>query len=699
MPRTPKRAIGKGWYELVDKKGRTYYANVKTKESRWKWPAEVERAENGTDAAAPPKPPDSANRDRSVTSLISDVTISSDNSGSGAVEEFIEDISSRSMKHDAKQQAALVAKVEQIYSTKDFDKCDAIVASRTLDRKAFASKFYDIAEGGMFKKKDDVTSLLKWSAKPLKKALLQAVRDCKVKDAAVGAVQFMRNIQGYMLDRRTGKSELGHVKKLLSTVMKFGMERSSKGTGDWADMPMRTIMADELFCQLMKQTHAAPSASVEDIESSLERGWRLFHCVSGVVQPSPKVLPLALMHCDDALAEGGGRLVGTLSKRTKLQLLRAQKLRPRTQVPSVPEITASLDGGRMNQRVFTLPDDSGMIKPVVVPIDSWLSAGEAAKVVAAALGVSDDRPFALYDATPRGSDEEEDSRSNSSSDDSTSYEYTLIPTDAPLLDTVAGWEARIETDLKEKKGKDDIKTGARLEHIVFCVRYFIPPIPRNSRRDHVADQLIFLQALHEVRANRWKFKQAIRRSEFYHMAALQILAQARGSSPVANLQLTPDDLIAYLPRTLRDKDAAEGVAKIYDKLSVGCGPRGKKWYESREQYMDVVKKWDLFGMTQFVIESRGSTIQPQGRLLLAVCPHIINIIDCASMSLIHQLPYKALCRVDGPSRQGQVTLRFQPDVEGSTNAILKCTTVRGGQEKDLIAIIKIYKEYASGGAR
>ena len=99
-------------------------------------------------------------------------------------------------------------------------------------------------------------------------------------------------------------------------------------------------------------------------------------------------------------------------------------------------------------------------------------------------------------------------------------------------------------------------------------------------------------------------------------------------------------------------------------------------------------------MTQFMIDSRGSTIKPEGRLLLAVCPHIINIIDPGSMSLIHQLSYKALYRVEPPTRANRaITLRFRPKNAGDAPPVLKCTTVEEGQEKQLVMTIKKYQEY------
>lgn len=574
-------------------------------------------------------------------------------------------------------------------------KCEAIDASRTIDRKAFAAKHFDISEGGLFSKKDDVTSLLRWSNKPLRKPLLRAVHEAKDKKAQDDACQFMRNIQGYMLDRKSGKDDIGHVKKLCATALKY--EESAKND---AGASLRTIMWDELYCQLMKQTYNAPRESTIHVASSLERGWKLFHTVAGVLQPSTSLLPLVLKHCDDALTEGGGPRVATLSKRTKLRLLRLTKLRTRTCVPCTAELQASLNGTHMNQRIFTLPDDSGMIKPIVIPVESWLSAGEASRLVAAAVGVKDHRPFALFEAIPNilvdDAESNDDEQADVDHEDSTSYTYKLIPTDTPLCDVIARFTERVEKDLKEKKGKDAIKIGIKLEHIVFGVRFFIPPIPVDNRRDDVADQFLFLQSLHEVRANRWKNKQAIKRSEFYRLAALQILAQARGASPVAGLKLTASDLISYLPTNLRDEEAATGVAQEYAKLSTGSGPRGKKWHVHREEYLEIVKQWSLFGMTQYVIDSRGSTIKPEGRLLLAICPHIINIIDPGSMSLIHQLSYKSLYRVEGPGRANRsVILRFRPKNAGDAPPVLKLTTCEEGQEKDLVQTIKKYQEYSS----
>merc|ERR1711974_124119 len=199
---------------------------------------------------------------------------------------------------------------------------------------------------------------------------------------------------------------------------------------------------------------------------------------------------------------------------------------------------------------------------------------------------------------------------------------------------------------------------------------------------------------HAVRSNRWKNKQAVRRPDFYELAALQILAQARGASPVAALQLTVDDLIKYLPKSLRDQDAADGVARVYTKLADRAMIHGVRWHQSREAYLNVVKTWDLFGVTFFPVESKGGTIDATGTVLLGVCPHIVNILDLTSMNLQHQLPYKDLFRIEGPDRNRALTLRYKAEESCGAQRVLKVVPEKEGEEIRLYDLIKKYAEYA-----
>lgn len=216
----------------MDKKGRTYYANINTKQSSWTWPADVPKPEAG-DVKSP-----SAAKDSS--SILPKT--SSSRGGGGGSGGISADISYAALRRNAADLAARKRRVKEIFSVDGLDKCEALDESRRIDRKAFAAKHFDISEGGLFSKKDDVTTLLRWSSKALKKPLLRAVHETKSKKAYEDSCQYMRNIQGYMLDRKSGKSEIDHVRKICGTALKY----QDVGKGDDASS-LRTIMWDELY--------------------------------------------------------------------------------------------------------------------------------------------------------------------------------------------------------------------------------------------------------------------------------------------------------------------------------------------------------------------------------------------------------------------------------------------------------------------
>eukprot|EP01084_Bolivina_argentea_P100675 180681_1 len=80
--------------------------------------------------------------------------------------------------------------------------------------------------------------------------------------------QIWKNVNSYMLLRKSSKSDAGHIDKLLRCVLKAPQ-----------------VLRDELFCQICKQTHGNPNLD------SLVKGWKLMCIVCSILPPSAQLAP------------------------------------------------------------------------------------------------------------------------------------------------------------------------------------------------------------------------------------------------------------------------------------------------------------------------------------------------------------------------------------------------------------------------
>jgi myosin-7 len=89
---------------------------------------------------------------------------------------------------------------------------------------------------------------------------------------AADAVQFFKNIRGFMGDRKSKKTAFEHADKIIKVVLLSSQE-----------------LRDELFCQICKQLNKNPS------KESIIRGWQLFIICLTSASPSNELM-LSLFH-------------------------------------------------------------------------------------------------------------------------------------------------------------------------------------------------------------------------------------------------------------------------------------------------------------------------------------------------------------------------------------------------------------------
>ena len=141
----------------------------------------------------------------------------------------------------------------------------------------YVENFFKLDRKGMFNKKTSVEKVMKWKNDLIKTSLLQLPPDLSSE-----ALQTFRNVTGYMGDRGSSKDPIGHVNKILSSLM-LAPEQ----------------LRDEVFCQIAKQVNENPDPV------STVRGWQLMVIMLASFPPSETLnKPLQAFFASKLNAEG-----------------------------------------------------------------------------------------------------------------------------------------------------------------------------------------------------------------------------------------------------------------------------------------------------------------------------------------------------------------------------------------------------------
>lgn len=682
-----KKALGGDWYEYKHKDGRPYYYNRATKKTQWKWPAEIPRIPIGGAAAPPiaPKvrieggPPSSRQRVKEAALAGGDTSGIAATKGPGgsnpaaaASSKAIRELGAFAAKQtqrapDAKQVEKLLrkargdgdeARANLSRFRSMYNPMQKVEGWRKFDHvfRDFALEHFHVAKGGVFSKAEVLDDLIVWSKDgTLKKPLLD--RAGRVKN---DAVQMMRNISGFMGDRKSSKAPLPHVQKMIRNAMAIvdGDEDVVKGLRVPA-------LWDEIYAQIVKQTTRNPNPA------SLAKGMQLMDVCAGVFPCSDDIYPYLMAHCN-RVADVSPPL-RMRADHIMYRLHHVKKLKLRKELPLDMEVAAVLNMHPVMVRVFTLePEDvnkDGINEnaSVVVPVESWTTAEQLAKLTAALLGVRDPAPFALYEYLPGAGQ-------------NTASQVTVPVDDRErVLDLVAHWSREMEDDVKRGRNTEAIKAGHFKSRLVYRVKYFLPI----SRADPAAEALTYFQAVSDVVSGRYTNRQPVRRAEVYECAVHQILSEARYRSPYADPRgiVEGGNIAKYVPAKYCDQAARDGICKLYMQM-VAKGAGGSKtagssrdydWRLCRRKYIKCCAKWALYGMTVYIAKPHVSCRRlglPE-TVFIAVCPEDIKCVDMQSRSVLRKISYRNFVHFQVKPKVNQFMVQFQDAARGGALVLLK----------------------------
>jgi hypothetical protein len=570
----------KKWKRVIDSKsGRAYYYNSETKQTSWKKPKGFDQANQSSadmfkdsgiefpvkaavkPADGPPKPavpkaplpanspPKPAGKKSEAKEEDSDAEESPNEEGS--------DEEGADGDDKSKEKARKML---------DDDEVDESTSGGTKfrfskHRKGLMNRILHI--GGAH----DEKTLLSYKKSLIKKALLKQNREYDQE-----AVQSFKNIMSYMGDRKSHKSDVGHVKKLIQN-----------------GLTAPETLRDEIFLQICKQVTNHPNLS------HAIKGWELMALLLGCFPPSVSMKPFL----DEFLSTGvrdeaNDAEIKRLAQMCQQRLEKIMIFGPRSEAPSSNEIKKDQSGGMLSLKVYTLDNAFR-----TVDADCFTQVKEIKKAVIQKLGLSYSVPFSLF----------EFSKEN---------EERILDEEVRILDVVSAWE-RIA---KEKK-------IAQIEpyRLVFKAELVLKTSDKNLIEDEEALNLMYMQSVFDVVNEKYPAEA----KDCPSLAALHLQSSFGDyNASVHTIDWLSERLPELMPPTILNQgkkknpaavaEAAQKVLTKYTKLA------GVSANEAKLSYLDYVQDWPLYGASFVTVEQKQLKDYP---------PYIKVAVTCDAILLVH----------------------------------------------------------------
>ena len=536
----PKR-IGGDWVESLDEgSGKTYYANIKTKETRWEYPEELKDDGDGSGEWVEREDPSSGKTYYYNTVTRETSWTKPDMSAGGTSGQWKEKSdpgSGKTYYYNTVTRETSWTKPAEMEDSEGAGADDAAAAPGD----ALASDGGDGggggdggAAGGDGAKTDERFSKLRafahdQGAKAVKEKTKKAGGKAKKKkgkfadlvsqaiDAAsmndYAESHFNLNRKGITKSKTTTEKILTWKPDLIKTSLRklnddlsqeatqafknvvgyMGDRNSKKAPLDHARKLLRNVLhapeelRDEIYCQLCKQTNGNPSPTSD------ERGWQLFTLCLATFPPSTEFKPYLHTYWQNAKDKEG--YVGEYATYLLDRLEKMCVLGPRREVPTSVE----MDAVRMRKpviiRVFFL---DGTFK--TVPVEPWTRAEELDETLAQKLRItSEDIAADAFRVFEVSSEDEE----------------RALEKDERILDLCAQWQ-RFQNEERAKRGKDAVTEEYKF---VYKVRLFLD-LPED---DVEGTALMYIQAVNDVVDARYPCSE----QDHITLAALQLQQEVR----------------------------------------------------------------------------------------------------------------------------------------------------------------------------
>jgi len=496
--------------------------------------------------------------------------------------------------------------------------------------EGYVENYFKLDRKGMFKGKTTVDKISSHKNELIKTSLLQLPPDLSSE-----ALQTFRNVTGYMGDRGSSKDPIGHVNKILSSLM-LAPEQ----------------LRDEVFCQICKQVNGNPDPV------STVRGWQLMVIMLASFPPSTTLnQPLQAFFAGKLKAEG--EFVSEYAEYCLLRTPLIFELGSRRELPTQVELESLKRCAKVTLRVNFLDK-----KYLMLTVDSWSTAADFSAAIAERLGINDPLPYALFEVS---SDEEE----------------RVLEPDERLLDLVAYWQ---RLAVEERKGKGKTATIQEFS-FVYKVRLFYEV----KDDDHAGIEMMYLQATNDVVDARYPCSEqdsltlaALQVQEMYgdHPGPGKEFRDLHGIDPYTEKPRLCNFLAAKYFDEGRTDELIAQIVKLYSKLT------GYSTQEARLSYLDYVRSWKIYGSAYFFAEPQNSSLRFPPAIVLAINHKGVLIVDPDTKEFLAEYTYKDVVTWGHSSNSFVVV----------TGGMMRQTKIyfKTDQGKEINSIVKAYVERVMG---
>lgn len=305
------------WIEAMDlQHHKKYYYNRITKESKWDKPIclAIQPSHAIADIVVASTAPvvNSGSKKASMLSALKSMKTESENEAAS--------ISSTATKETSRREQNVVCTdreeqsyVEQLLYAVAIS-TEALFDMSSPERSLFnyGKLNFATATSGIFKRKISVEKMLEWSKKGISNPLHNMQGEMMTE-----AVQFSKNIRGFMGDRASTKSLAEHADKIIKVLLLSSQE-----------------LRDELFCQLCKQLNKNPS------KQSAIKGWQLFLISLTSAAPNNELM-ISLIDFFRQFIEGEDKDIASFAEDTLHKCYIATQLHgSRVERPSAVEVAS-----------------------------------------------------------------------------------------------------------------------------------------------------------------------------------------------------------------------------------------------------------------------------------------------------------------------------------------------------------------------
>mmetsp|Transcript_4376 Transcript_4376/g.7469 ORF Transcript_4376/g.7469 Transcript_4376/m.7469 type:complete len:669 (-) Transcript_4376:237-2243(-) len=525
----PAKVLGRNWVECTDTvRNRIYYANLETKETRWDFPDAllsdhelVNHSEHWIEAmdirrhkkyyynrvskeavweqpeclvvlpshvmvgttVTSTAPAVKGSKKAKMLSVLNDMKteseiekaamISNEAKNSSAKVKNIVSVDNDEQSYVEQLLHAVAISTEELYAMSSPDR--SLVNYGKLN---FAT-----SKSGIFKRKISVEKMLEWSNKGIMNPLHNMQGEMMTE-----AIQFSKNIRGFMGDRASTKNLMEHADKIIKVLLLSSQE-----------------LRDELFCQLCKQLNKNPS------RTSSIRGWQLFLICLTSAAPNNELM-ISLIDFFKQFIEGKDREISCFAKETLHKCyISTQMHGSRVERPNSVEVASIMSANPMQIRIWFL---DGVY--ITVKCDSWMVVSELELIIAQELGIMAPKYFGLYEALATG-------------------EERLLNYDDRVLDLVAQW----------KRFQSDDVVGIEFIKFVYKVRYFVPI---EDETDTSSIEMMYIQGVHDV----LNMVDLCKNEDAFDLAALQLHDKLGSHDDKRTLRYLHREVEKYIPSRVFD---------------------------------------------------------------------------------------------------------------------------------------------------